>query len=61
LFIVRTGYRKYRIIAREPIACARTGATHDQIIAAAMQRWAAVLEKIVRTYWPQWFAFAPLI
>lgn len=60
LFIVRTGYRKYRIIAREPIACARTGGTRDQVIAEAIQRWAAVLEKIVRTYWPQWFAFAPL-
>jgi lauroyl/myristoyl acyltransferase len=61
LFIVRTGYRKYRIIAREPIVCARTGGTRDQVIAEAMQRWAAVLEKIVRTYWPQWFAFAQLI
>jgi lauroyl/myristoyl acyltransferase len=61
LFIVRTGYRKYRIIAREPIACARTGATRDQIIAEAMQRWATVLEKTVWTYWPQWFAFAALV
>jgi lauroyl/myristoyl acyltransferase len=61
LFIVRSGYRKYRIIAREPIACARTGASRDQIIAEAMQRWAVVLEEIVKTYWPQWFAFAPLI
>jgi phosphatidylinositol dimannoside acyltransferase len=61
LFVVRTGYRKYRIIAREPIACARTGPTRDQIIAEAMQRWAAVLENVVRTYWPQWFAFTALI
>jgi lauroyl/myristoyl acyltransferase len=61
LFIVRTGYRKYRIIAREPIVCARTGASRDEIIADAMQRWAAVLDQIVRVYWPQWFAFTPLI
>jgi lauroyl/myristoyl acyltransferase len=61
LFIVRTGYRKYRIIAREPIACARTGATRDQVIGDAMQRWTAVLEDTVRTYCPQWFAFTALI
>jgi lauroyl/myristoyl acyltransferase len=61
LFIVRTRYRKYRIIAREPISCARIGASRDQIIAEAMQRWAVVLEDIVKTYWPQWFAFAPMI
>jgi lauroyl/myristoyl acyltransferase len=61
LFIVRSGYRKYRIVAREPISCARIGASRDQIIAEAMQRWAVVLEDIVKTYWPQWFAFAPMI
>jgi lauroyl/myristoyl acyltransferase len=61
LFIVRTGYRKYRIIAREPIVCARTGETRDQILVDAMQRWAAVLEEIVKIYWPQWFAFTALI
>jgi lauroyl/myristoyl acyltransferase len=61
LFIVRTGYRKYKIIAREPIVSARTDTPREEIIANAMQRWAAVLEEIVRIYWPQWFAFAPLI
>jgi lauroyl/myristoyl acyltransferase len=61
LFVVRTGYRKYRIIAREPISCARFGASRDQIIAEAMQRWAVVVEDIVNTYWPQWFAFAAMI
>jgi lauroyl/myristoyl acyltransferase len=61
LFIVRTGYRKYKIIAHEPIICARTDAPRDEIIANAMQRWAVVLEEIVRIYWQQWFAFTPLI
>ena len=60
LFIVRAGRRKYKIIARDPIVCAHTGASRDQIIAEAMQRWSEVLEETVRTYWPQWFAFAPL-
>ena len=61
LFIVRTGYRKYKIIAREPIACFRGGGPRDQIIAEAMQNWAGVLAEIVADCWSQWFAFAPLL
>jgi lauroyl/myristoyl acyltransferase len=61
LFIIRTGYRKYKIVAREPILCARNGASRDEIIGSAMQRWSEVLQEITRTYWPQWFAFAPLV
>ena len=60
LFIVRTSFRKYKIIAREPIVCSRDGGSRDQIIADAMQRWAQVLEEIVQCYWDQWFAFTPL-
>jgi len=60
LFIVRIGYRKYKIIAREPIVCFRDSASRDEVIADAMQRWARVLEEVVRCYWPQWFAFTPI-
>jgi lauroyl/myristoyl acyltransferase len=60
LFIVRTGFRKYKIIAREPIVCSRGNGSRDEIIANAMQLWAQVLEEIVGCHWPQWFAFTPL-
>jgi lauroyl/myristoyl acyltransferase len=60
LFIVRTGRRKYKIVAREPIVCERNGAPRDQVIANAMQRWAEVLQEMTKSYWPQWFAFVPL-
>lgn len=60
LFVVRTGYRKYKIVAREPIAAFRGNRSCEEAIAAAMQNWSRVLEEIVRTYWPQWFAFARL-
>jgi len=60
LFIVRTGYRKYKIIAREPILPFRNAASRDVVIADAMQNWARVLEEVVSCYWPQWFAFTPL-
>src|SRR2546423_8476147 len=60
LSIVRTGYRKYKIIGREPIVCSRGNSSRDAIIADAMQRWAHVLEEITSGYWPQWFAFKSL-
>ena len=60
LFIIRTGYRKYKIVARPPIVCFRTGASREEIIAKAMATWAKVLEEILASYWPQWFAFTPV-
>jgi len=60
LFIVRTGHQKYKIVAREPVVCRRGGGSREQIVGIAMQKWAEVLEEIVRQYWSQWFAFAPL-
>ena len=61
LFIIRIGFRKYRIIAREPIVCFRKNGPRDQVIADSMQNWARVLEGIVSEHWGQWFAFAPLL
>ena len=57
LFIVRIGYRKYKIIAREPITCGNNGRSREEKIAGAMQRWSRVLEENIRDHWPQWFAF----
>ena len=60
LFIVRTAHRKYKIIACEPIVCFRGNGSREDMIAEAMQNWARVLEAVVHSYWPQWFAFTPL-
>lgn len=60
LFIVRIGYRKYKIVARAPIVCAKDRQSRDEQIAAAMQQWSHTLEEIVREYWRQWFAFTPI-
>ena len=60
LFVIRVGYRKYRVIACAPITCSRNGERRDKQIAEAMQRWATVLEEQIRRYWPQWYAFRPL-
>jgi len=60
LFVIRTGYRKYKIVARQPMVCSRGSPSREETLAVAMQNWTNVLGEIVATYWPQWFAFTPL-
>jgi lauroyl/myristoyl acyltransferase len=57
LFMVRTGYRKYKIIGREPIVCSRRDRSREEEIADAMQHWSQMLEENLKSHWPQWFAF----
>ena len=59
LFIVRLGYRHYKIIVREPIVCERSGATRDENVSAALQQWSATLQDVIAHHWDQWYAFVP--
>jgi lauroyl/myristoyl acyltransferase len=59
LFIVRSGYRQYQIIVREPIIVTRTSA-RDEDIAGGVAKWCAVLENVIAQHWRQWFAFTPV-
>jgi lauroyl/myristoyl acyltransferase len=60
LFIVRAGYRKYKIIACAPITCSGHNRTREEAIGIAMQNWAQILEEQVRRHWNQWYAFTPV-
>jgi lauroyl/myristoyl acyltransferase len=59
LFIVRAGYRRYRIIVREPIVVERSDEGRDAAIALALSRWCVVLDAVIGQYWHQWFALVP--
>jgi len=59
LFIARTGCRSYEIIVREPIRMVATG-DREADISRGVAQWCAVLEEILASRWPQWFAFTPL-
>jgi len=61
LFVVRIGYRKYKIIVREPIASARTAESREEAVQAAMQCWSQVLETEIKEHWDQWYAFARIL
>lgn len=60
LFIVRSGFRRYTIIVREPIDVRRGGGSRDEDIAAPVGQWCAVLQNVIDQHWDQWFAFIPI-
>lgn len=56
VFIVRTGFRAYRIIAHQPITCLKEG-SREEVVRRALEEWSTVLEKMIRDHSTQWFAF----
>lgn len=60
LFILRAGYRHYKIVVRPPIVAQRSTAIgRDGAIDDAVARWCAVLEQLIAEHWDQWFALVP--
>lgn len=57
LFIARLGFRRYRIIVRDPITITRSSRSREEIIQTAVKTWCRVLEEVVSQHWAQWFAF----
>lgn len=60
LFIIRAGFRRYRIVVRPPIVVTRTARSRDEDITIAAGKWCEVLEEMIAQYWSQWFAFGPI-
>jgi len=60
LFVLRVGYRKYKVTACPPIIYSHTDRPRDERVAEAMAQWSQVLEKVVKSNWPQWYAFIAL-
>lgn len=60
LFIVRTSFHRYKIIARQPIHCGRGARDRESAIRAAMESWSHTLENVIATHWSQWFSLVPI-
>lgn len=60
LFIVRSSYHRYRIIACPPICCTRTGRNREDAIEEGMRKWSQTLETVIAAHWAQWFSFVPV-
>lgn len=60
LFVVRAGYRCYKIVVRPPIVCESSDDSREQAIGSAVEQWARVLEEMIARHWDQWYAFTPV-
>ena len=60
VFIVRTSFHHYKIIACEPIHCLRTEREREVAIEEAMEVWSRTLEKVIAEHWSQWFSLVPI-
>jgi len=56
VFIVRTGRRRYRVIAYPPIEVVPSR-DREAAFAQALDAWRAVLEEVIRKWWFSWFTF----
>ena len=60
LFIVRTGFHRYKIIACAPQHCRRDERGREAVIEEAMREWCRVLENVIAANWSQWFSLVPI-
>ncbi|MGI8956984.1 MAG: hypothetical protein ACR2II_08745 [Chthoniobacterales bacterium] len=60
LFIVRTKFHRYKIIARPPIHCRRDERGREPVIEEAMREWSSTLENVIAANWSQWFSLVPI-
>ena len=60
VFVVRTSFHHYKIIARTPIRCLRSERDREAAIEEAMQAWSHTLEKVIAEHWAQWFSLVPI-
>jgi lauroyl/myristoyl acyltransferase len=60
IFIVRTSYHHYKIIARKSFECVRSDRGREAAISDAMELWTRTLEKVIASHWAQWFSFVPI-
>jgi len=60
LFIVRTSFHHYKIIARAPIDCRRSARDRKGVVEEAMRNWCRTLEGVIASNWSQWFSLVPI-
>ena len=56
VFIVRTGRRRYRVIAYPPITVPSTR-DRQAAFSEALESWRVLLEEVIGKWWFSWFAF----
>jgi lauroyl/myristoyl acyltransferase len=59
LFIIRDGWRRYRIRVSEPFVLVAPRAERERVMREGIASWCGELEAVLRESWYQWFVFEP--
>ncbi len=60
VFIIRMGWRRYRIQAEPVMQLDMQSRDREGVVSAAATRWSGIVRRIARRYWRQWFVFEDL-
>jgi len=60
VFIIRMGYRRYRVMAHQPIELNVIGRDKEGAQMEAARKWNEVLRGVIQEHWRQWFVFEPV-
>lgn len=60
VFIIRLGYRRYRVQAFAPIIMAVEDGDKESAQMVAANQWNAILREVIEQHWWQWFVFEPV-
>jgi predicted LPLAT superfamily acyltransferase len=60
VFIIRMGWRRYRIQAEPAIEIPSHDRERDRVQAEAAAQWTSVMRRVAESHWHQWFVFEDL-
>ncbi len=60
IFIIRLGYRRYRVQAFAPITMIVTDRDKEAAQMGAANQWNVILREVIEQHWWQWFVFEPV-
>ncbi|MBA3963993.1 MAG: lysophospholipid acyltransferase family protein [Chthoniobacterales bacterium] len=60
VFILRTSFHHYKIVAGAPFYCRRAEGSRDAAVEEALGSWCRKLEEVIRPNWSQWFSLVPI-
>ena len=60
LFVIRSGWRRYRILSLppQPVPVRERGTSRDEVFQRSAEAWAKVLGGVLRSHWDQWLEFS---
>jgi predicted LPLAT superfamily acyltransferase len=60
VFILRLGYRRYRVLAKDAIGLKVVGRDKKGAMRVAAEAWNEAIRPVMEKHWMQWFVFEPV-